>query len=68
MKLKDQQSVAISSLLYIVTYKTKHNVLASLHEFTLYKTNYRWVVPFGIAKSAYVCCFKNFVWVGNSPQ
>ena len=33
---------------FILNYKKKkkNSLLASLHELTLYKTHYRWVVPF----------------------
>ena len=50
----------------MLTYKTKHNLLASLHELTNQNTLQTGRFFCEIAKkSAQVYCFKNFVWVGN---
>ena len=53
----------------MLTYKTKHNVLTSLHELTKQNTLQKGRSFCEIAKnSAQVYCFKKFIWVGNFPQ
>ena len=59
--------MAISSLLYILTLHNKHNVLASLHELTLYKTHYRRVGSFARSQSQHMYLFQKVFWLETLP-